>query len=110
MGKRKLASHEKIKKVRRAQAAGVNRRTDLAIDGGDVERDATRVGATATYADMMDRAPRHLIELAARLIIEVDQVNKINFCLIHVRHSSPILMQFQLSRASYDLHFYPSRH
>ena len=103
MGKRKLAPHEKVKKVRRAQSAGVDGRTDYAADAGVPVRDVTRVGATAAGSDMMDRAPRDLYELAARLITEVDQVNKINFRLIRW-YGSRILMQFQLSRARYDLH------
>ena len=103
MGKRKLAPHEKIKKVRRAQTAGVDGRTDYAENAGDYVRDATRVGAPAAYADMLDRAPRNLYELAARLITEVDQANKIDFRLVRW-YGSRVLMQFQLSRVRYDLH------
>ena len=73
--KRKLAPHEKNKKVRRAQTAGVDGRRKYAADASDLVRDGARLGSTASSADMVDHAPRGFHELATRLITEVDQVN-----------------------------------
>ena len=54
--------------MRRAQTTDVDVCTDYAADAGDIERDVARIGASAAYADMMNRAPQDLNELAARLI------------------------------------------
>ena len=53
----------------------------------------------------MNWAPRHLYELAARLITEVDQVNKINFLPIRW-YASRIFIQFHISGARYDLNLF----
>ena len=81
----------------------INWRTYYAANAGDVERDATRMDATAAYADMTDRAPRDPCELAARIITEVDLVNQINFYL-NCWYGSKILRKIKLARARYYLH------
>ena len=103
MDKRKVFTPREDQEGLSRAIRGHRRRADYTADSADPVRDEARVGTPAAYAGMLDRVLRDLYELAARLITEVNQANKINFRLI-CWYGSRVLVQFQLSRVRYDLY------